>query len=434
MKHSFLLFALLLILVSSCDFLDKSESIKKEKLEGVIQKGPFVSGTSVFMYELNPQMGQSGRSFSTNIINDGGLFEFNNIELASNFVELLSMGFYFNEVTGKISDAPISLTSLSNVKDRNSINVNVLTHLEKRRIEKLINEGKSFSEAKAQSRNEVLSIFSISLSNELNFEDFDVSKNSEEAAILLSTSLLIQGDRTVGQVTELLSKIQNDISDNGKIDDKTIYQSLYESFRRLNQKKIRQNLTARFLQLTNTSQVSNFEKYLEVFEKSYPTNSNFYLGENGITCKCPGAKPGELGMLNGKIFEAVDNDLLRKRIRDVNEIGESNFDLTKLCTSLVSDMKDLFPFASPVGKIENWDVSNVTTMRNMFYSNKLFNHPIGIWDVSKVVDMSGMFQFSNFNQDISNWCVKNIPTEPSSFSTNSPLATAFKPKWGTCPN
>ena len=134
MKHSFLLFALLLILVSSCDFLDKSESIKKEKLEGVIQKGPFVSGTSVFMYELNPQMGQSGRSFSTNIINDGGLFEFNNIELASNFVELLSMGFYFNEVTGKISDAPISLTSLSNVKDRNSINVNVLTHLEKSRI------------------------------------------------------------------------------------------------------------------------------------------------------------------------------------------------------------------------------------------------------------------------------------------------------------
>lgn len=434
MKENFLIFAFLLIFASSCDFLEKSESIKKEKLEGVIQKGPFVSGTSVFMYELNTQLSQSGKSFTTTIVNDLGMFEFNTIELMSNYVELISMGFYFNEVTGQISSSPISLTSLSDIGERTSINVNVLTHLEKRRVEKLLREGKSFLEAKTQSRNEVLSIFSISFIKDITSEDFDISKNSEEGAILLSISLLVQGNRTVGQVTELLSKIQNDIFDNGKINDLSINQALYESFRRLDQKKIRQNLNTRALQLNNSSQIPNFEKYFDIFEQSFPVNPNFSLGENGITCKCPGAKPGELGIVSGKIFEAVDNELLRKRIRDVNEKGESNFDLTKLCTSLVTDMKDLFPFASPVGKIENWDISNVSTMRNMFFRNNLFNNPIGIWDVSKVVDMSGMFQSSNFNQDISNWCVKNIPTEPSFFSTNSPLATGFKPKWGTCPN
>jgi hypothetical protein len=433
MKEFFLFFALLLVFSTSCDLLEKSESIKKEKVSGVIQKGPFVSGTSVFMYELNPQLGQSGKSFTTSILDDSGMFEFNTIELMSNYVELISMGFYFNEVTGQISTSPISLTSISDIEDRTSINVNVITHLEKRRIEKLLREGKSFSEAKIQSRNEVLSVFSITFTSDVTSEDFDISKNSEEGAILLSISILVQGNRTVGQVTELLSKIQNDIFDNGKIDDLSIHQSLYESFQRVDQKKIRQNLNTRLIQLNNSSQIPNFEKYLDIFERSFPINPNFVLGENGITCKCPNAKPGELGVVGGKIFEAVDNELLRKRIRDVDEKGVSNFDLTKLCTSLVSDMKELFPFATPVGKIENWDVGNVKNMNNMFYRNKLFNQPIGIWDVSKVVEMNGMFQSSLFNQDISNWCVKNILTEPSFFSIDSPLAIGFKPKWGSCP-
>ena len=43
------------------------------------------------------------------------------------------------------------------------------------------------------------------------------------------------------------------------------------------------------------------------------------------------------------------------------------------------------------------------------------------------------YQASAFNQNISNWCVTNIASEPTQFSTESPLIESNKPVWGTCP-
>jgi len=54
--------------------------------------------------------------------------------------------------------------------------------------------------------------------------------------------------------------------------------------------------------------------------------------------------------------------------------------------------------------------------------------------VSSVTYMSYMFYYaSSFNQDISTWCVSNISSEPSQFSTNTPLSESNKPVWDTCP-
>ncbi|MBR6611821.1 MAG: BspA family leucine-rich repeat surface protein, partial [Campylobacter sp.] len=41
--------------------------------------------------------------------------------------------------------------------------------------------------------------------------------------------------------------------------------------------------------------------------------------------------------------------------------------------------------------IEEWDVSHVTDMNNMFQSATSFNQPLDNWDVSNVTNMSGMF-------------------------------------------
>ena len=43
------------------------------------------------------------------------------------------------------------------------------------------------------------------------------------------------------------------------------------------------------------------------------------------------------------------------------------------------------------GPIEEWNVSNVTNMSNMFYNIHYFNQDISQWDVSNVTDMSSMF-------------------------------------------
>lgn len=269
MKRCSKLLLLLLFILAACDggesIPDGPQTIRKEKISGFVQKGPFVSGTSILMSELNSELTQTGNIFTSQITNDQGLFEINNIELTSSFVEFTASGFYFNEVSGQISSAPITLTSLADLTNKSSINVNVLTHLEKERVETLIKEGKTFAEAKDQAKREVLSIFSVVLESNADFEDYDISKNNEEGGILLAISIILQGNRTVGELTELLSKIQNDIATDGVLNDNSIINALRVSAFELDLSKVRENLENRNQSLNITSPVPDFEKHLTKF-------------------------------------------------------------------------------------------------------------------------------------------------------------------------
>jgi len=78
--------------------------------------------------------------------------------------------------------------------------------------------------------------------------------------------------------------------------------------------------------------------------------------------------------------------------------------------SNVTDMSDLFSsFKCLPIDISKWDVRNVTDMSGMFMNVKSFNQDISKWDVRNVTDMSGMFMETEpFNQDISKWDVSNV--------------------------
>jgi surface protein len=530
--------------------------IKKEKINGYIQKGPFVSGTTILMNELNADLSQTGKIFTSQITNDQGLFEINNVELSSSFVEFIATGFYFNEIDGGISVSPITLSTLSDVTNKNTINVNVLTHLEKKRVENLIKGGKSFSEAKTQARNEVLTLFAASINNNAEFEDFDITQNNEQGGILLAASIILQGNRSVGQLTELLSKIQNDIATEGVLKDENLINTLRATAFTLDMADIRANISNRYKELNISTAIPDFEKHITRFfdlkdlrisiegqgsvkqvvidkpnnagreypngtwieltpeaatgwafdswggdlsgneipqtilvdeEKhvtvtfkriNYPLNitiagegtvtlkilsdlpeagnesENIYpyetvieltpvpdegsvfenwggdlqgveipqvitmtgeknitltfrkpifrLADNGVTCICENVKPGEKGLINGIEYEVVDNQLIRQR-------RDQGADMTKLCTSLVTNMGSLFYDKSFNQAIGNWDVSKVTNMERMFH-NSPFNQDIGKWDVGNVTNMAFMFHQAGFNKAIGNWNVSNVTT------------------------
>ena len=98
-------------------------------------------------------------------------------------------------------------------------------------------------------------------------------------------------------------------------------------------------------------------------------------------------------------------------------------------------MSYMFSNSNFDSEIEEWDVSNVTSMQGMFYYS-LFNGDISGWDVSNVTNMQGMFGFTRaFNRDISNWCVSKITSRPHGFhnSFTFEIPEAYLPVWGTCP-
>ena len=111
---------------------------------------------------------------------------------------------------------------------------------------------------------------------------------------------------------------------------------------------------------------------------------------------------------NYKYFPKDKNelkDIVEKRIKqEGNEVDLNDIDVSK-----ITDMSKLFEETDFNGDISEWDVSNVTNMRYMFYKCKEFNQDISQWNVSNVTSMNSMFyNCESFNQDISNWDVSKV--------------------------
>ena len=259
---------ILLILNSSCKKdanSNEEQKIVKQKVAGLVQKGPFINGTSIILSGLNSSLEQTGIVFTSQISNNSGSFEFKNISLSSNYVSFSASGYYFDEVKGDISLAPLNLFALSDVTNISTVNVNILTHLEKGRVEYLVKQKKSFAEAKKIAQGEILSIFGFKPSVIGGSETLDISVNNEGSAILLAVSSILQGSRSVGDLTELLANISNDILEDGILNNESIITNLRNSAKELDLTKIRSNLVKRYQDLGISASIPNFEKNISDF-------------------------------------------------------------------------------------------------------------------------------------------------------------------------
>ena len=101
----------------------------------------------------------------------------------------------------------------------------------------------------------------------------------------------------------------------------------------------------------------------------------------------------------------------------------SNLDITASDVpdlSRVNNMSEMFAYCtSLVGTLafQNWDVSNVIDMSEMFRSAGSFNQEIGNWNVGNVTNMGSMFGgVTSFNQDIGYWDTSNVKSMYGMFS------------------
>jgi hypothetical protein len=243
--------------------------INLTSLGGQAQKGPFNNGTSINVAELSNTLSPTGRNFSSAIKDNTGRFSVANVQLESPFVELRATGFYFNEVSNNISDAQLTLYALSDLTGKSSLNVNILTHLEKNRMINLMSgdNPKTFAQAKIQSQEEVFAIFDYSRANVPESELLDISQDGAANAKLLAMSAIIQGDLTVGQMSQLLANISTDIASDGTLDDTNLRNTLIENSKNLDMAEVRSNLVAHYTSLGISATIPDFETEINQFLK-----------------------------------------------------------------------------------------------------------------------------------------------------------------------
>ena len=168
-------------------------------------------------------------------------------------------------------------------------------------------------------------------------------------------------------------------------------------------------------------------------EKELP----FYVAENGVTIKArdwvPVGKKADLkGIVagfNGKnggpdfisfnhsvYYTAVDLAWLKNVLNTYSDL--SVLVTTKVEITNEDSAAGLF-LRTEIKGMENWDISNWTSMYGLFDSDKPIKSDLSYWDVSNVEDFRLVMQLENINPNINNWVVSKATNMSGFFSDSS---------------
>jgi hypothetical protein len=222
----------------------------------------------------------TGNTFTGPIDDNTGSFSIKGT-LVYKVVELSADGYYFNEVSGSLSTAKLNLQALSDLTDSSSVNVNLMTHLEKKRVEYLMDTGLTFAAAKTQAQGEIMKIFNIDNVTLGNSETLDISKSGDGNAVLLAISAILQSDKTEAELTELLSTINTDIRTDGTLDSTNTKAALATAMEYLKSRRstIRTNIETRYSNLGISATIPAFESYAFKLDTAAPTVSSTSHGD-----------------------------------------------------------------------------------------------------------------------------------------------------------
>lgn len=264
-----ILFGVLLSILISCETF-RNDKVENYTFSGKVQKGPFVVGSTITLYEVNDRLQQTGKVFNADIQSHDGQFELKSIDLASNLVLLNADGYYFNENMGKMSAGRLSIQAYADLTEKETVNINTLTHVITGRIEKLLEEGSSFTDAKLQAEREFFHTLGITDSLNVQFEELDISEISNGNAALLAFSVITQKTAyymseiptLTAQLTQLLTEIKYDFKEDGILNDEYVIDKLQKNISQLNYLQLRGNIEKRYAEIGVDVSIPDFEQYV----------------------------------------------------------------------------------------------------------------------------------------------------------------------------
>lgn len=209
------------IVINSTDALITYIRIQKRdyNITGKVEKGPFISGSSVTIDILNSGLRSTGKSYSSETTDNAGTFSLECKGADERYVELKANGYFFNEVHNTLSNGTLTLKALADLNNGSKVNINILTHIKSARTKNLVSSGIDFSSANKQAQKELLDAFGLSSAIKKDVTAISIADGTEEAAALIAVSSLILMERTEAELTEYLTSISSYFAECGTLSE-----------------------------------------------------------------------------------------------------------------------------------------------------------------------------------------------------------------------
>lgn len=244
------------------------------RLRGAVEKGPFVTGSTVTVGVLDAAtLAPNGTTYTTSTTSDLGEFTLLLPTLAP--IQIEGSGFYFNEAVGALSTAPIVLRALyvPGAGPTQTAHVNMITHLTGERVRTLVSGGATFADAVMQAETELetqLAITEPSFDPHAHGVDLTIAGGDTDAnaylfgvsATLAYTASLRTPGSADANLQELVNVMTLDLRDDGTL-GASVVSEIHAALLQLSTSTIEDAFSARLLAVGSSASVPDLDRVLD---------------------------------------------------------------------------------------------------------------------------------------------------------------------------
>lgn len=286
MRYTKLLTALLLACatLTACEDEGGLENVfdpQTYDVQGKVEKGPFVSGSTLSIQPMDESLQVLGSLYNTTIVDNMGNFMVGSKEFTTPYAELMATGYFFNEVEGVLSQGTLTLRAIVDLSNSRTVNVNVLTHLKYARIKNLVAAGKSFTEANNTTQKELFKAFALERFANKEVSSFFITAGTDEAGALIAISSLLLVDRSEAELTEYLAKLCEDFGKDGLFSNEIKTQIEEDKLKLVDRlPNIKENIIERYKDLGIEVTVKDLSNYIDWNNDGVAGNETLKENEN----------------------------------------------------------------------------------------------------------------------------------------------------------